>query len=239
MSLISRNKLDDFLLFNFLAKDKQNAEDIITAGDGYVVPGIVSSDFEKVEDGVSKVRELQEVTEVVSIGLGGNGNPDNWERVKEIADKSQAGHINQPFERSTFTKGYLQARGLKPLINGLVVPTGEIGFVKLSSGLTFRVEELVDLAKEMEIESIKFMPLKGTVHLEELVYLCKIAADRGIPGVEPAGGIDAGNIAEIVDSVRKTGISFFMPHIFGSTIDKKTGYTIPVQVRQIIQQVRR
>ena len=239
MSLLNRNKLDDFLLFNFLAKDKQNAEDIVTAGDGFVVPGIVSSDFEQIEDGVRKVRELQTVTEVVSIGLGGNGNPGNWKKVMEIAAKSQAGHINQPFERTVFTKGYLQAKGIEPLINGLVIPTGEIGFVKLTSGLTLRVEELMDLAKEMGIQSIKFMPLKGTEHLDELVYLCQIAADRGIHGVEPAGGIDAGNIAEIVESVRKTGISFFMPHIFGSAIDKETGATIPKQVMEIIQKVRR
>jgi 2-dehydro-3-deoxy-phosphogluconate aldolase len=230
-------KLNDFLLFNFLAKDKQNALEIIEAGQGYIVPGIVSSDFENIQDGIKKVEELKEVASIVSIGLGDNGNPANWDKVLEIAAGSNPGHINQPFEKSSFSRGYLQGKGIDQMVNGLVAPTGRVGYVKVS-GLEVKVEDLVALAVGMGINSIKFMPLKGVVHLEELVYLCKVAAEKGITSVEPAGGISSDNIVEIVNAVKNTGISLFMPHIFGSSIDKETGRTIPEEVAKIVQLVR-
>lgn len=237
MNLTNLNKLNDFLLFNFLAKDKQNALEIIEAGEGYIVPGIVSSDFENIEDGIKKVEELKEVAPVVSIGLGDNGNPANWNKVLQIAAGSNPGHINQPFEKSSFSRGFLQSEGIDQVVNGLVAPTGKVGYVKVS-GLEVKVEDLVDIAISMGIESIKFMPLKGTVHLDELVYLCRVAAEKGITSVEPAGGISADNIVEIVNAVKETGLGLFMPHIFGSTIDKETGKTIPEEVAKIVQLVR-
>lgn len=237
MELKKLNKLDDFLLFNFLTKDKQNAEEIIDAGLGFVVPGIVSSEFTRIEDGIKKVAELKEISSVVSIGLGDNGNPANWEKVLHIAAGANPGHINQPFEKSSYARGYLKAKGINQVVNGLVSPAGKVGYVKLS-GVEIRVEDLVDLAVSMGVESIKFMPLKGLTHLEELVYLCKVASEKGIVSIEPAGGISAENIVEIVNAVRDTGISVFMPHIFGSTIDKETGRTIPQEVEKIVSLVR-
>lgn len=75
MDLSNLNKLDDFVLFIFLAKDRKNAAEIIEAGDGYIVPGIVSSDFNTTEEGIEKVKEFKEVAPVISIGLGDGGNP--------------------------------------------------------------------------------------------------------------------------------------------------------------------
>lgn len=238
MKLYELSKLNDFLLLNFLAKDQDNAAEIMEAGDGYIVPGIVSSDFDTIEAGVEKVKELKEVSPVVSIGLGDGGNPENWEKVLKIASESNPGHINQPFEKSSFSHGYLHGIGLDQVVNGLVSPSGKVGTVKLA-GVEMKVEDFVGLAISMGVVSIKFMPLKGTTHLEELVYLCRVAAENGIQSVEPAGGISANNIVEIVDAVRETGISLFMPHIFGSTIDKQTGRTLPEQVRKIVNLVRR
>jgi 2-dehydro-3-deoxy-phosphogluconate aldolase len=238
MKLYELNKLDDFLLLNFLAKDRENAAEIIGAGDGYIVPGIVSSDFHSIEAGLEKVNELKEVSPVVSIGLGDGGNPENWEKVLKIASGSNPGHINQPFEKSSYSRGFLYGIGQGQVVNGLVSPSGKVGTVKVA-GVELKAEDLVDLAISMGVVSIKFMPLKGTTHLEELVYLCRVAAEKGIQSVEPAGGISADNIVEIVDAVRETGISLFMPHIFGSTIDKQTGRTLPEQVRKIVNLVRR
>ncbi|WP_066309491.1 KDGP aldolase [Bacillus sp. FJAT-29814] len=237
MDLRKLNKLDDFLLFNFLAKDRENAEEILEAGQGFVVPGIVSSDFAMIADGIKKVAELKEVAPVVSVGLGDNGNPANWDKVLDIAAGSNPGHINQPFEKSSYSRGFLKAKGLDQAVNGLVSPARKVGYVKLS-GMEMRVEDLVDLAVSMGVESIKFMPLKGVTHLEELVYLCRVAAEKGIVSIEPAGGISADNIVAIVDAVRETGIPVFMPHIFGSTIDKNTGRTIPEEVAKIVRLVR-
>src|SRR5690625_3990653 len=74
----------------------------------------------------------------------------------------------------------------------------------------------------MGIHSIKFMPLNGTVHLEELIKLTEIASKYGIKGVEPAGGITPDNIVDILEGVKHIDIEFFMPHIFGSAIDPVT-----------------
>jgi 2-dehydro-3-deoxy-phosphogluconate aldolase len=238
MSWNHLKKIDHFLLFNFLAKDKENALEIIEIGEGSIIPGIVASDFDDIDEAAEKVKEIKEVAPVVSIGLGGGGDPANWEKVLKIAEKSNPGHLNQPFEKSAFSNGYLTAKGTPQLINGLVAPTGKVGFIKLSSGLELKVEAFVELCASLGIQSIKFMPLKGETHLDELVYLTKVAAANGIKGIEPAGGISADNIRKIVDAVRDTGIEFFMPHIFGSTIDQETGRTISSEVNKILQLVK-
>jgi 2-dehydro-3-deoxy-phosphogluconate aldolase len=230
-----KNKLYDFVLLNFLAKDKANAMEVMNAGKGFVVPGIVASDYDNIEAGARMVQEMKEVAEVVSIGLGGGGNPAFANRVLEMAAIANPGHINQPFEQSSYAKGFLAGKGLPHVVNALVAPSGKVGIIKLPSGLEMRVEEFVELAQAMGIESIKFMPLKGTIHLEELIFLTKAAAAKGIRGMEPAGGISVANIKEIIDAVKDIHIEFFMPHIFGSTKDKKTGKTIPSEIAKILQ----
>jgi uncharacterized protein (TIGR03581 family) len=230
-----KNKLFDFVLFNFLAKDKQNANDVVNAGKGFVVPGIVASDFENPEDGAKKVNELKTVSEMISVGLGGGGNPKNAKSVVEIAALSNPGHINQPFESSSYARGFLEAKGIPQLVNALVVPSGNVGTVLLPSGYEIQVEEFVEIAYATGIESIKFMPAKGLSHLDELVYLTRVAAKKGIRGIEPAGGISAENIREIIHAVKSIEIEFFMPHVFGSTIDKETGLTIPTEVEKVIK----
>ncbi|MGG0718327.1 KDGP aldolase [Robertmurraya massiliosenegalensis] len=230
-----KDKLFDFVLFNFLAKDKENVQDIMDAGKGFVVPGIVASDFSIIEEGASKVKELKEVVDIVSIGLGGGGDPMYAKRVLDIAAFSNPGHINQPFESAIYARGFLDGKGTSPqLVNALVNPSGTIGTVKLPSGLELKVEEFVEMALALEVESIKFMPLSGEVHLEELVYLTKVAARKGIRGIEPAGGISKSNIKTIINAVKNIEIEFFMPHIFGSTIDQATGKTIPTEVAKIL-----
>ncbi|MDR4317607.1 4-hydroxy-2-ketovalerate aldolase [Niallia circulans] len=233
-----KEKLFDFVLFNFLAKDKENVQDIMEAGKGFVVPGIVASDFSNKQEGASKVKELKEVVDIVSIGLGGGGDPVYAKRVLDIAAISNPGHINQPFESAIYAKGFLEGKGASPqLVNALVKPSGTVGTVKLASGMEVKVEEFVEIALVLGVESIKFMPLSGEVHLEELVYLTKVAAQKGIRGIEPAGGISAFNIKTIIDAVKKIEIEFFMPHIFGSTIDQATGKTIPTEVAQILNKL--
>ncbi|MFD1039785.1 KDGP aldolase [Virgibacillus byunsanensis] len=229
------NKLYDKFLFNFLARDARNAADIMEAGNGYVVPGIVSDDFASVDEAITRVQELKRVTDTVSIGLGGGGNIENWKKVLEISVGSEPGHLNQPFEKATYSKGFLEGNNIDgQLVNALVKPSGEVGKIQLISGAVMPVEEFLEIAVALGIESIKMMPVKGRFHLEELIYLTEKAAAEGIRGIEPAGGIDASNIKQMIDSVKEIDIEFFMPHIFGSTIDKHTGLTIPSKVNEIL-----
>ncbi|SFB00069.1 conserved hypothetical protein EF_0839/AHA_3917 [Lentibacillus halodurans] len=234
-----KEKWHDKFLFNFLAHDADNAAAILEAGSGYVVPGIVSDHFTSVDDAVDKVNELKKVSNVVSIGLGGGGNADNWRKVLRIAVASEPGHLNQPFETASYSQGYLDRGNLdKQVVNALVKPTGEVGKIQLANaGSTMDVEAFMDIAASLGIESIKMMPVHGTEHVEELVYLTRIAQAKGIRGVEPAGGINVTNIGEIMAGVKDIDIEFFMPHIFGSAVDHETGKTIPEKVRAIFKTV--
>src|SRR5690625_1841332 len=99
-----------FFIINFLVKNKKNAKKILEAGDGFVVPGIVAADYEDTAAGAKKVKELKEVTDIISIGLGGGGNPQYAERVVEIASLSDPGHINQPFEKAAYSRGFLEGK---------------------------------------------------------------------------------------------------------------------------------
>ncbi|SHE36823.1 2-dehydro-3-deoxy-phosphogluconate aldolase [Seinonella peptonophila] len=230
------NRLHGFLLFNFLVKDDQNLVEVLEAGKGYVVPGITAADH-SIEEGIQKVRTFKKHVDMVSIGLGGNGNPENWKKALTIASTTGAGHLNQPFERASYAQGYCEGQGKRQWVNALVAPTGEVGQVQLSSGQKMSTHAFVDLVYTLGIPSIKLMPIKGLTHLDELVDLTRKAAYRGIEGIEPAGGISVDNIVNMVEAVQTSGIKLFMPHIFGSTIDPQTKRTIPEQVAMILEKV--
>lgn len=232
-------KLHDKFLFNFLAQDAENAANVMEAGHGYVVPGITSDNFNSAEGAVKKIKELKSVSNIVSVGLGGSGNVDNWKKVLDIAAASEPGHLNQPFETAAYSLGYLDGKDRqKQLVNALVKPAGEVGKIQLAnSGNRIKVEEFISIASNLGIESIKMMPVNGTEHLDELIYLTKVAQANGIRGIEPAGGINASNIKDILAGVKDIEVEFFMPHIFGSTIDKQTGETIPGKVMELYEQV--
>ncbi|MBC2312936.1 KDGP aldolase family protein [Listeria welshimeri] len=222
-------KWNNFALFNFLAKDKENSEEVMEASRGFAVPGIVATNYESAEEAANVVKELQSTAEIVSVGLGGGGDWQNWRNVLHIARIVPNSHINQPIETAGLTNGLLP----ETYTNALVRPTGKVGIVKLSSGDEITAEEAVDYCLSANILSIKFMSIEGTKYLDELVYLTKIAADKGIYGIEPAGGIGADNILEITTAIQTTGIPFYMPHIFGKTIDKETDRTKPEEIAKI------
>ncbi|GFZ78787.1 hypothetical protein GCM10008018_25410 [Paenibacillus marchantiophytorum] len=231
----STKKLHDRLLFNFLAFDKKNAEDILEASEGFSVPGIVSTDFETVSAAAEKVDELRQVAPIVSIGLGGGGDTSLWRKVIDIGLIANPGHINQPFHTSSYAQGVFDQEGIPQFVNALIAPSGKLGIVKLADGKEIQLGHLLDMAVLLNIQSIKVMPLQGLQHLDEIVEIAKEAACRGIYGIEPAGGIHSGNIRELIAALMKTNISFIMPHIFGNTIDPLTRRTIPAKVREIVE----
>lgn len=227
-------KIDGFLVFNFLVKDKENLKEILAVTD-CVIPGIVAADFSDINLAVKTIDELKSLSEIVSVGLGDDGNPALWEKVLLIAEQANPGHLNQPFEKSSYVKGYLEGKGMPQLVNALVNPTGRPGLLRLPSGMEMEVERFLDLIKIIGIESVKLMPATG--HLDELRYLAYAAAERGIRGIEPAGGINESNVREIVAIGKGSGIEFFMPHIFDSVLDRDTGRTNPVKVGNILEAV--
>ncbi|MXQ52537.1 KDGP aldolase [Shimazuella alba] len=229
------NRLHGHLLFNFLAKDAKNLQDVLEAGKGYIIPGITAADHD-VEAAVQKIHQFKKMIDIVSVGLGGNGNIDNWKKALEIAVRSEAGHVNQPFETASFAMGFIAGQQKESQwVNALVAPSGKVGTVRLASGKEVNTEWLVEMIKELGIPSIKLMPVNGLMHLEELIHLTQVAAKKGIRAIEPAGGISKDNIKEIVNGVKNTGIELFIPHIFGSTIHPTTKETIPEEVATILE----
>jgi 2-dehydro-3-deoxy-phosphogluconate aldolase len=233
----SMEKIKDRLLFNFLASGADNAEQVMEAARGFAVPGIVSTDFAATAEAAARVAELKKAAPVISIGLGGGGDLTMWSKVIDIALLSNPGHINQPFHTSGYAQGIFRQAAMPQYINGLVAPSGKPGIVKLAGGREMEVELFVELASMMNIVSIKVMPVQGVAHLEELVHIAKVAARNGIYGIEPAGGIHAGNIRELVSALLATDISFVMPHVFGNTIDPVTGRTLPEKVEEVVRNV--
>lgn len=230
-------KLYGKFMFNFLAANRKNAADIMEAGRGYVVPGITSEQFVSVSEAVQKVKELKSVTSLVAVGLGGGGKFVNWKKVLDISLATQPGHLNQPFEKAAYAKGFLASKNIaEQVVNALVWTTGTVGKIKLSSGSTIEVDAFLEIAKALDIESIKLMPIHSQ-NLDELVYLTERAAAIGIRGIEIAGDIDKHNIKQIIDCIMPIDIEFFMPHIFTPLIDQTTGETMPEKVKELLSLV--
>jgi len=231
-------KLHDKFILNFLAKDEKNAADIMEAGNGYIVPGIASTQFDNIDTAIKTVQSLKRVVDIVSIGLGDGGNAHHWKKTLAIAAGSDAGHVNQPFEKSVYAQGYLGKAGSSQMVNAMVKPTGEVGKIKLPlSNTIYDVDVFMGIASSLGIESIKFMPLRGVEHLDELIHITKKAHQYRMKGVEPAGGINVDNIGQIIRGVINIDIPFFMPHIFGYAIDPVTGLTEPQKVQKIYKKV--
>lgn len=235
ITIQTMNKIEGRILFNFLAADLENTQQVMEASGGHTVPGIVSTDFGTAAEAGEMIAQLKKAAPIVSVGLGGGGDLSMWSKVIDIALLSNPGHINQPFHTSAYAQGVLHQAGFPQYVNGLVAPTGKPGMVKLASGSEMEVELFVELAAMMNIVSIKVMPVKGLEHLDELVYIARAAAKQGIYGIEPAGGIHAGNISELITALLHTDIPLVMPHVFGNTIDPLTGKTLPEKVREVVE----
>ena len=68
---------------NVLAKDLANAKEIYEAAEGHVVVGLLSKNYDKIEDGVAEVKEYLKELGVVSVGLGA-GDPSQFEKAALI-----------------------------------------------------------------------------------------------------------------------------------------------------------
>ncbi len=229
----SMDKWKNSILFNFLTANVEDVQKVVKLTKGYVVPGIVVSNFKNTDEAVFKIKELQTVVDVVSIGLGDNGNVGNFSKVLSVARNCENIHINQPIE----TAGFAKVLHPSIYVNGLVRPSGKVGYVRAIGNELYKIEDVVDACLELNISSIKFMSIEGEKHLDECAYVSEVAAKKGMYGIEPAGGIDASNIRNITDTILSTGISFFMPHIFGSVLDKNTGQIMASKVERLLYAV--
>lgn len=222
----------DRVAINLLAKDVQNAIDVNRVLEGHGLIGILSKNFDKVDEAIKYIKEMQDHIPAISIGLG-DGDPNQWEMAAKIAMKTNPGHVNQVFSTSGYTQGLLEGAGAKDtLVNALIAPTGQVGKVRISTGpfsrkgtIVVDVDEALLMLKDSKIKSVKFYNMKGTKHIEELKTVAKSCVKVGIPVIEPTGGIDTSNIHEIVKACIDIGCQRVIPHVYNGAIDKDTGLT--------------
>ncbi len=231
----------DRVCLNVLAGSIENAIEIDKVAQGYAVVGVLSSNYQTVQDAVKDMSRYSQVLNGrLSIGLGG-GNPNQWKMVGDLAEKVQADHVNQVFTGVGYTRAKAQGEG--KLINALVSPTGKVGFVKVSTGpvsslvkeeAVIPVEAAIAMVKDMGGNSLKFFPMNGLKTKEELRAVAAACASEDFI-LEPTGGIDLNNFEEILTIILNEGVKKVIPHIYTSIIDSNTGDTKIKDVQTLME----
>lgn len=238
--LLTPNYLEDRICLNVLANSVKNAKDCYEAAEGHVVLGVLSKNYDSDEAAIEDMRKYQEVTKnALSVGLGA-GDPNQSKMVSRISAKLQPKHVNQVFTGVGTSRALLDQE--ETVINGLVSPTGKVGYVNIATGpLSSKapvgeipVETAIKLLKDMGGSSIKYFPMNGLAHKEEYKEIAKACAKYDF-FLEPTGGIDLENFEEIVQIAVDAGVKKIIPHVYSSIIDKETGNTKPEDVKALLQ----
>ncbi|GIM46539.1 4-hydroxy-2-ketovalerate aldolase [Collibacillus ludicampi] len=230
--------------FNVLAKNVQNAKEIMEVTDGHALIGIMVKHFPTVDDAVKTVQEFQSENIPVSVGLGA-GDPAQWERVVQVSVRTKPAHVNQIFPAAGYTIASLRSvKSEQTIVNAMITPSGTPGKVFISTGpVSQQYQEPVscDLAAallaEIGVPSIKFYPIEGKKRLDEVAEMVKAAVRHQIYIFEPTGGIDVDSLPEIVKVCAEHGAKRIIPHIYTSIIDKETGFTRIEDVQALAQSV--
>ena len=240
---LTPNFYRDRVCLNALAGSKENARDIYDAAEGHVLVGVLSKNYPDVESAVADMRDYAAlIHNALSVGLGA-GDPNQSAMVSEISRQVQPQHVNQVFTGVATSRALLGQS--ETVVNGLVSPTGTPGLVKISTGpLSSKVadgivpvETAIALLKDMGGSSIKYFPMGGLKCRDEFNAVAEACARHDF-WLEPTGGIDLENYAEILQIALDAGVSKIIPHIYSSIIDKVSGNTRPDDVRQLLALTR-
>ncbi|APC13369.1 MULTISPECIES: 2-dehydro-3-deoxy-phosphogluconate aldolase [Providencia] len=240
---LSPNFYRDRVCLNVLAGSHQNAKDIYVAAETFVVVGVLSKNYPDLESAIADMRiYAQETDNALSVGLGA-GDPNQSTMVSLISQEIQPQHVNQVFTGAPISRALLGQT--ETFVNALISPTGTVGMVKISTGpLSSQapdgivpIETAIMMLKDMGADSVKFFNMKGLKYIEEYKAIAKACAEFDF-SLEPTGGIDLDNFAEILQIALDAGVKKIIPHIYSSIIDKNTGNTRPEEVRQLLQMVK-
>lgn len=224
----------------FPAKDAENAREVWEAGEGSALVSLEAAKYPDEAAFSAAVSSMLSAVPVLSVALGGGADPKQWGKVM-AGGLAGAQHLNQPFSTSGFVKGRVSA-STNSWVNGVVRPTGTPGSVLIEmvdgEAVPLSAADACRLLKESGVDALKFHPARGAEILPEVAAACNSAVTAGIVGFEPAGGIGPDNIVELTRACLATGIPYFLPHIFGSVVDKATGRTKPEAVTAIMRDLR-
>lgn len=238
------NFYKDRVALNCLAKDIKNAKEVSDAMEGHVAVGVLSKQFNTVEEGVVAVKEYLKEIPTVSVGLGA-GDPTQWEKAAKIAAETDPGHVNEVFTGAPVARGMLAAKGCENTrVNSLMSPTGIVGKVKISTGAMSEksepvladVETAVLMLKDMQVDAVKFFPMGGLKSIEELKAVAAACAKHDVM-LEPTGGITKENFKEILKVCLDAGVKKIMPHVYNSIINEN-GETVVSDVEEIYAMIK-
>ncbi|CAJ1201994.1 2-dehydro-3-deoxy-phosphogluconate aldolase [Companilactobacillus nantensis] len=238
------NYLENGICLNVLANSVQNAKDCYDAAEGHVVLGVLTKNYPSDEAAIDDMKKYQaEIANAVSVGLGA-GDPNQSSMVVRVSKAIQPQHVNQVFTGVGASREALGQN--ETIINGLVSPTGRVGFVNLATGplssqtpaTEVAIETAIALLKDMGGSSIKFFPMKGLAHIEEYKEVARACAANDFD-LEPTGGIDLENFEEIVQIAVDAGVKRIIPHVYSSIIDKATGDTRPEDVAKLYEIIKK
>lgn len=230
--------MNDRICLNVLANSVENAKECYQAAEGHVVLGVLSINYSSDEAAIIDMKKYIEATDnALSVGLGA-GNPKQSEMVTRISAELQPQHINQVFTGVGASRALLGQK--ETIINGLVSPTGKVGYVNIATGPLSSeapagevpIETAIALLKDMGGSSIKYFPMKGLAHEEEYRAVAKACAENDFY-LEPTGGITLDNFEEIVKIALDAGVKKVIPHVYSSIIDKASGDTKPEDVKTL------
>lgn len=226
---------------NVLAADLENAKEIVAATDGQVYIGLMVKNFSSAQAAAEVVLAWQAAGIPVSVGLG-DGDPAVWKQVAYTAMLTKPVHVNQVYSGAGYTLGALQAIGsANTIVNALVRPSGMPGKVSILTGPESQhfhefisCEAAAAALKEIGIPSVKFYPVGGDQHLDEIAAMVKAAVGAGITMFEPTGGIGADSVEAVVRTCLENGAKLVVPHVYTAFVDKKTNKTEPLQVKKTL-----
>lgn len=235
--------LEDRICLNVLANSVENAKECFEAAEGKILLGVLSKNYSTDEAAIEDMKKYQaEIENALSVGLGA-GDPNQSEMVSRISAVLQPQHVNQVFTGAATSRALLGQE--KTIVNALVSPTGKVGFVNIATGPLSSQEEptevpletAIALLKDMGASSIKYFPMKGLAHKEEYQAVAKACAAHDFY-LEPTGGIDLDNFAEILQIAVDAGVKKIIPHVYSSIIDPETGDTRPEDVRRLLKMMK-
>jgi uncharacterized protein (TIGR03581 family) len=241
---LTPNFYRDRVCLNVLAGSKDNARDIYEAAEGHVLVGVLSKNYADVPSAVADMKEYAALIEnALSVGLGA-GDPRQSLMVSQISQQVQPQHVNQVFTGVGTSRALLGQND--SVVNGLISPTGKIGWVKINTGplsstaadAIVPVETAIALLKDMGGSSVKYFPMGGLKTRDEFAAVARACAEHDF-WLEPTGGIDLENFEPIMEISLEAGVSKIIPHIYSSIIDSASGNTRPDDVRTLLASVKK
>lgn len=235
--------LEDRICLNVLANSVENAKECFEAAEGKILLGVLSKNYSTDEAAIEDMKKYQaEIENALSVGLGA-GDPNQSEMVSRISAVLQPQHVNQVFTGAATSRALLGQE--ETIVNALVSPAGKVGFVNIATGPLSSQEEptevpletAIALLKDMGASSIKYFPMKGLAHKKEYQAVAKACAAHDFY-LEPTGGIDLDNFAEILQIAVDAGVKKIIPHVYSSIIDPETGDTRPEDVRRLLKMMK-